>query len=96
MSERNRTLRIRVKKLLVAIMSVLMILTLVTTISFTLPPAVFAEGEEEAASETAETEESAETAEAEGTEDKAAGNDQQAAEGEATPEQTAPAAGAEP
>ena len=38
-------------------MSVLMILTLVTTISFTLPPAVFAEGEEEAASETAETEE---------------------------------------
>ena len=76
-------------------MSVLMILTLVTTISFTLPPAVFAEGEEEAASETAETEESAETAEAEGTENKAADNDQQAAEGEAAPEQTEPAAGAD-
>ena len=37
MSDKNRTLRIRIEKLLVAIMSVLLILTLVTTISFTCP-----------------------------------------------------------
>ena len=87
MSEKNRTLRIRIKKLLVAIMSVFMILTLVTTISFTLPPNVFAAGEEEAAA--AET---TETPEGESTENKEAGNDQKAAEGEAASEQAAPAA----
>lgn len=54
MSEKSNTLRIRVKRLLVAIMSVFLILTLMTTISFTLPPAVFAAGEEEAAAETTE------------------------------------------
>ena len=68
-------------------MSVFMILTLVTTISFTLPPNVFAAGEEEAAA--AET---TETPEGESTENKEAGNDQKAAEGEAASEQAAPAA----
>ena len=52
MSDKNRTLRIRVKKCLVATLSVLLALTLVTTISFDVCPVSYAEGEEAAAAET--------------------------------------------
>ena len=39
-TERNVTLRIRVKKVMAAVMSVLLILTLVTAISFDMPVSV--------------------------------------------------------
>ena len=62
-------------------MSVLLILTLVTTISFTCPPAAYAAGEEEAAAETSETEET-EGADAEAKEKASGGEKEPAAEGD--------------
>ena len=70
MSHNNEKLRIRVKRVMVAIMSVLLVLTLVTTISFDVAlNSAFAVGEEEAAAEAAPAEgeaAAAETAPAEG------------------------------
>lgn len=94
MSDKSKTLRIRVKKCLVAIMSVLLVLTLVTTISFDVYPAVYAEGEEAAAAETQQA------APADPAADPAAQQtapaDPAAAGGEAAAQETAPAAGETP
>ncbi len=55
MTDKNVTLRIRVKKVMAALMSVLLILTLVTAISFDASISVNAVGEEETAAGTPET-----------------------------------------
>ena len=89
MSEKSKTLRIRVKKCLVAIMSVLLVLTLVTTISFDVFPAAFAEGEEAAAAETQQAAPADPAA-------PAAPADPAAAGGDAAAQEAAPAEGEAP
>ena len=95
MSHNNEKLRIRVKRVMVAIMSVLLVLTLVTTISFDVAlNAAFAVGEEEAAAETAAPAEGEAAAAGEGAaaapaEGEAAAAGDAAATGEAADEEQA-------
>ena len=86
MTNKNVTLRIRIRKVMAAVMSVLLILTLVTAISFDASFSVFAVGEEETAA-SGETQ----TAPAEGA---AADTQTKPAEGAAQDTQAAPAEGA--